>query len=128
MWRQNPYSLAFGRVPAQYISRPMLEEEVLGGFCANACTKQVYLICGIRGSGKTVFLTRCERTFREKDDWIVVDLNPNRNLLVSLVSKLSSVNELAELLKILLMRARLSGFPHRACNMAQCVKYRVYML
>lgn len=96
---QNPYSLAFGREPGQLIVRPVPEEEVVENFCANAYTQQLYVITGVRGSGKTVFLSRCAQIFREKENWIVVELNPNRDLPTSLVSKLSSENTLAELFK-----------------------------
>lgn len=96
---QNPYTLAFGREPGQLIARPMPEEEVIESFCADEFMQQLYVITGVRGSGKTVFLSRCAQIFRKKQDWIVVELNSNRDLLVSLVSKLSSENRLAELFR-----------------------------
>lgn len=101
---ENPYTLTFGKTPRQLILRPRDEREVVDTFCASRPSQQTYVITGVRGSGKTVLLSRLSAIFQEKAEWIVVELNSNRDLLTSLASKLSSENALAELFK----RARIN--------------------
>ncbi len=55
------------------------------------------MITGVRGSGKTVFMTETAHTLGAEKDWVVIELNPEKDLLTSLASKLSSENELARL-------------------------------
>ena len=46
------------------------------------------MLTGTRGSGKTVTMTAIERRISEHDDWIIIRLNPARNMLESLTGKL----------------------------------------
>ena len=48
------------------------------------------MITGVRGCGKTVFITQIAHRLREKPEWIVVDLNAQRDMLYSLAAKLAS--------------------------------------
>ena len=94
---RNPYTLVFGKEPAQAISRASQSVEIMENFCREEPSQQIYMITGVRGTGKTVFMTDISRKMRQKRDWIVVELNPERNLLKSLASKLSSEDELAKI-------------------------------
>jgi RNase adaptor protein for sRNA GlmZ degradation len=47
------------------------------------------MITGVRGSGKTVFLTELTDYFK-REDWIVVDLIPDNNMISSLISHLAN--------------------------------------
>nr|MCR5474983.1 ATP-binding protein [Lachnospiraceae bacterium] len=51
---------------------------------SNSC----YLIMGVRGIGKTVLLSTISNEYRDKDDWVVVSLNPGRDLLRMLAAAL----------------------------------------
>ena len=93
----NPYTLVFGREPTQIISRAGQSSEVLESFCSEKPSQQIYMITGVRGTGKTVFMTDISRKLRQKKNWIVVELNSERDLLKSLASKLSSEDELARI-------------------------------
>ena len=53
----NPYTLTFGIKPKEYIERLSDTQEVLGNFLSEEPSQQIYMITGVRGSGKTVFLT-----------------------------------------------------------------------
>lgn len=55
------------------------------------------MITGVRGSGKTVLMTIIVNKL--KKEWICIELNLERDLLVSLASKLASINELAQIFK-----------------------------
>ena len=51
---QNPFTLSFGRKPEQYIARLVQTEEIVQDFLQDRPSSQVYMITGVRGSGKTV--------------------------------------------------------------------------
>ena len=55
------------------------------------------MITGVRGIGKTVFMNEIARRFAKEEDWIVVELNAGRDLLVSLAAKLSSEDAYAKI-------------------------------
>lgn len=93
--RNNPYTLLFGKEPGQIISRLAQSSSILDSFQSTAVSQQVYLITGVRGSGKTVFMTEISNRLRKEPDWIVIELNPETDLLEGLASKLSSENSLA---------------------------------
>ena len=68
----NPYSLNFGQEPIQFIPRNAQTQEVEQSFLLG--TQQSYVITGIRGCGKTVFLTNvCSKC--KENNWIVVNIN-----------------------------------------------------
>ena len=92
----NPFSLDFGKKPEQYISRISQTNEVLSAF-TDGGSKHVYLITGVRGAGKTVMLTSITEKIAEDSTWYVVELNPSRDLLESLASKIYSFPEMKKL-------------------------------
>lgn len=71
--KDNPFVLTFGREPIKYISRINFIHEVERNFYSNTSPNQAYMITGIRGTGKTVLLTRLAKDFEQNDDWIVID-------------------------------------------------------
>ena len=78
----NPFTLSFGKKPLQYISRLTETNQILESFCAEIPSNQIYMITGVRGSGKTVMMTNIASELRKREDWIVVELNPTRDLLL----------------------------------------------
>lgn len=94
---KNPYTLVFGKHPSQIISRAFQSAEIINSFQEESPSQQVYMITGVRGTGKTVFMTDVSKKISRYTDWVVVELNPERNLLKSLAAKLSSQDHLARL-------------------------------
>ena len=86
----NPYTLVFGQAPVELIERNAQMERIISEFTADRPSNYLNMITGIRGSGKTVFITQIAKRLAERSDWIVVNLNPQRELLESLASKLAS--------------------------------------
>lgn len=84
----NPFTLSFGKKPYEYISRIQQTDEILHDFNTEHPVSQVYMLTGVRGSGKTVLMSAIANHLSEKNDWIVVELNPTRDLLKGLASKL----------------------------------------
>ncbi|MDY6362617.1 MAG: hypothetical protein SPL23_15840 [Lachnospiraceae bacterium] len=87
----NPFTLSFGKKPLQYISRITQTNQVIEDFTAEYPSNQIFMITGVRGSGKTVMMTSIAGILKENDDWIVVELNPTRDLLQSLAEKIYSL-------------------------------------
>lgn len=94
---QNPFSLIFGKSPLESVSRLVQTNEIIETFSAEYMNQQIYMITGVRGSGKTVMLTDISKHFRKEKDWIVIELNPERDLLYSFAAKLYDQKELKDL-------------------------------
>ena len=93
---RNPYTLVFGREPLQVIPRVSTVAEVVETFCEEPPSQQVFLITGVRGSGKTVLMTEVSNRLSSRAEWVVVELNPERDMLTSLAASLCSHQSLAE--------------------------------
>lgn len=90
----NPFTLSFGKKPAQFISRITQTNEIIENFKAEVPSNQIYMITGVRGSGKTVMMTTVSNMISKDSDWIAIELNPVRDLLQSLAAKLYGIPEL----------------------------------
>lgn len=99
MTKKNPYNTIFGKEPPQNISRATQMTEVLSSFEEEPSVQQIYMITGIRGCGKTVFMTEISKELAKDKDWIVVELNSSQDLLKDLTAYLGSENELAKIFK-----------------------------
>ena len=84
----NPFTLSFGKEPTEFISRLSQTAEILDDFSSLNPASQVYMITGVRGSGKTVMLTMIKKELEKNKEWIVVELSPVRDMLKSLAAKL----------------------------------------
>lgn len=104
----NPYSLVFGKEPSQFISRLKQTREILDNFTAETSPQQVYMITGVRGSGKTVMMSYISDTLNKKADWVTVELNSEDDLLKSLGAKLYNHISISKLFQSL--RISLSAF------------------
>lgn len=94
---QNPFVIAFGQEPEIVIDRSVELSTIESTFLSSRPTSQVYMITGVRGSGKTVALTKIYNDFDKLKDWIVIDLNPTSDLLEGLAAKLYDVPSLKKL-------------------------------
>lgn len=90
----NPFTLSFGKKPVQFISRITQTNEIVENFKADVPSNQIYMLTGVRGSGKTVLMTTIANMLREEENWIVLELNPERDLLQSLAVKLYSIPQM----------------------------------
>lgn len=93
----NPFSIVFGKKPVQYISRLSQTNQVIDDFTSENPSTQVYMITGVRGSGKTVMMTNINSFFAQMDDWFVVELNPERDMLQALAAKLYDIPQMHKL-------------------------------
>ena len=54
----------------------------------------MFIITGVRGSGKTVMMTEISQKLRENDQWIVIELNPATGLLKGLFIEINPRSDL----------------------------------
>ncbi len=100
MKKNNPFTLTFGKQPGEYISRYENTDTIVSTFEADNPISQVYLIEGVRGSGKTVLMTAIANIFSERDEWVVVDLNSTQDLITDFAQRLyAECNKIPNLLK-----------------------------
>lgn len=90
MENRNPFTIQFGVTPFSYISRISQSEEILDNL-KTSYTGCMHLITGIRGSGKTVFMTHIVNSLEKEKNWIVISLNPELDLYRSACSKLNKI-------------------------------------
>ena len=114
----NPFTISFGRQPAQFISRPVETNEIIENFVQEPPVSQVYMLTGVRGSGKTVLMTDIAKELSNRKDWIVVELSPERDMLTALGAKLCSRPELFAMFVEAKLNFSLFGFGVEVKNTA----------
>jgi len=107
--KRNPFNLVFGKEPSQVISRLTESTEIIEAFQADPPEQQIYMITGVRGCGKTVFMTEIAKAMKA-DDWIIVDLNSSQDLMTDLAASLSSENQFAQIFQKASINLSLFGF------------------
>ena len=68
------------------------------------------MITGVRGSGKTVLMNHIANDYEKEEDWIVIRLNPDRDMLQGMLSKLHSDRECSEIFKNAKINLSFFGF------------------
>ena len=95
MKKENPFTVSFGREPINCIRRSDDSEEMIcSAFTAAVPSQQVFMITGVRGSGKTVLLSKVKKYFDQEENWTTIGLNPEKDLLSELTAKLYDVPNL----------------------------------
>ena len=89
----NPFTLSFGKQPLTYISRLEQTNEVIESFTAEPANSMMYMITGVRGAGKTVLMTSIAKQLAEDKKWIIIELNPELDLMEQLAARLYSLPE-----------------------------------
>ncbi|MBP5216365.1 MAG: AAA family ATPase [Bacilli bacterium] len=84
----NPFSITFGIEPSNLIKRIKETDKVIAEFSSETVSNYVYVITGLRGSGKTVLLSTIAERFAKDKDWVVVDPGPKDNLLENVAAEL----------------------------------------
>lgn len=106
----NPFSLSFGKCPINTVGRIAQTNEILDAFTSDPINQQMFAITGVRGAGKTVLMSEISNILRNKEDWIVVDLNSSADLLFTLLAKLYSNSVCASIIKAAKINLTFFGF------------------
>ena len=94
----NPFSLAFGNTPYIEIDRSNLEFDIVGDFNSEHSVSNAYMITGVRGSGKTVYMTNICKKLRQDKRWIVIDVSPEEDIIKQIAYKLAKDSDFGELI------------------------------
>ena len=84
----NGFTLTFGQIPHNYIERSEVTRKIITDFSLDFPSFHSYIITGIRASGKTVLLTKVSKLIQENSLWIIIDINPNREILPQIAAGL----------------------------------------
>jgi len=98
--KKNPYRPFFGEEPIQVIPRNTEITNIIEDITSDQPERKSTLIIGVRGSGKTVLMNEVAETLQENPKWIVIRLNPERNILDDLMHKMASNKHMYEALHI----------------------------
>lgn len=98
MQNSNPFTILFGIKPGCFISRVSECQKVIGDFEGKENPSTVYMLTGIRGSGKTVLMTELSEYF-ESREWIVIDAVPTSDIIDNIVSRLAGEKSLEGIFK-----------------------------
>ena len=94
---ENPFTMDFGREPNEFIPRLKTMDELVAAFTSGVSPQHIAMITGVRGSGKTVFMTNACKQISEQGNWTTVELSPEQDLLESLVKKLANERTLSKI-------------------------------
>lgn len=82
------FDLTFGKLPTNFIGREEIISNVKNDFMSDKSYSSTYFITGIRGSGKTVLMNKIIAEFKDNSDWVVVDCNPNNDILQQIAASI----------------------------------------
>ena len=85
--------------PAELIERPLQAAEIVDSFLSEYANQRTFMITGVRGSGKTVFMTDIQNRFSKQKNWITVELNPAKDMLTALAAKLYNNRKITAIIK-----------------------------
>ena len=85
----NPFNLTFGDVPKIYLDKEELSHTVIDKI-EYYDYAQSFFITGVRGSGKTSFLTYISQKLLDNNDNYVIDLMNKKGMIYSLLQQLLS--------------------------------------
>lgn len=78
--KKNPYTLVFGKEPYQLLSGNLDSMKIIDDF-ESENSNHIFMLTGIRGSGKTVTMTSISKHFEQLKNWIVIDLTPDFDMI-----------------------------------------------
>ncbi|MBO4694970.1 MAG: ATP-binding protein [Clostridia bacterium] len=98
MYNKNPFTLMYGIPATSIISRDDALNTIQNAFLTND-NMYMFLITGIRGTGKTVLLRKAFDIFSLEKNWMAIDINPQGNIIESIANKLVSSAKSQKLLE-----------------------------
>lgn len=84
----NPFNPGFGKKPEIFLDRQLLIQKVTDELENPNSPYRTSLIYGLRGSGKTAFLTDASTAVAAKKGWIVLNLAMSDSILPNLIVEL----------------------------------------
>ena len=67
----NPFTLDFGTEPGLYIPRTAELSRIIRTFESDTPSSHMFILTGVRGTGKTVLMTMASHTICSDKNWII---------------------------------------------------------
>ena len=93
----NPFNITFGRKPYSPIDRYSDLNDIFDSFDNLNPDSEVYILIGPRGCGKTVALSTVMNHYRELDNWIVLNINPEEDILEQIAASIYDFGKVKKL-------------------------------
>ncbi len=93
----NPFNITFGKKPYSPIDRFSDLNIIYNSFENDNPESEVYVLIGPRGCGKTVALTTVIDHYRELDNWIVINVNPEDDILEQVAASIYDLGKVKKL-------------------------------
>lgn len=90
--QNNPFNPTFGDVPVLFLDKDQ-QVNKLTTLIQNSSFARSFFITGVRGSGKTAFLTRVSRNFQNDPNCYTIDLLNKEGILTSLARQLYELSK-----------------------------------
>lgn len=84
----NPFSPSFGMIPKIYLDRTQLLNDIAEDLNNPNSPYRTSMIYGMRGIGKTTFMTDLADKMAKNKNWLVVDLAMNNSLMKTLIGEI----------------------------------------
>lgn len=84
----NPFNPSFGMVPTIYLDRQQQITQLVNELENPNTPYRTSLVYGMRGSGKTAFLTATSKLLRKRPNWIVVNLAMGSEMIETLIGSI----------------------------------------
>ena len=90
---ENPFTSDFWAGTGEFISRTDQIGKIINTFDMENPSNMVYMIAGVRGSGKTVSLAVIGDHYNANEDWIVLRLSADMDLISGAVFEVKPNSE-----------------------------------
>lgn len=84
--KDNPFTLDFGAEPGLYIPRLAEFNKIIDTFESDRPSTHMFILTGVRGSGKTVLMTMVSHRLCSDSGWMHIDLNAEGSMLEQLAA------------------------------------------
>ncbi|ERJ74557.1 ATP-binding protein [Streptococcus sobrinus] len=106
----NPFDVGFGKVPKIFLDRSELVETTLKALKDENSLFQTSLVYGMRGSGKTSFMTEVSEKLAKDDKWLTIDLSISDGLIEDFADYLEKESKTNQALAASIQSLGLSAF------------------
>lgn len=90
MSQKNPFTISFSRKPVEFVERINQTNRIIDTFNEAPVTDQIFIITGLRGSGKTVLMSSVASRLEKTSDWYVQRCIPTKDMVHEMAVDLSS--------------------------------------
>lgn len=74
--------MAFGNTPYVEIDRSNVEFDIVWDYNGEHSVSNAYMITGVMGSGKIVYMTSICKKLRHDKRWVVIEVSPEEDIYI----------------------------------------------